>query len=65
MDDAIMVYEGVRIAARPMELRSGGWKADFTLTEERGSENGETPFYGKNTYLTRDGARRSPPLSGS
>jgi hypothetical protein len=57
MDDAIAVYEGVRIQLQPRELREGGWKADFTLIEERGPEIGETPFYGEITYRTRDDAR--------
>ena len=59
MDDVIAAYQGVSIVLQPREIKGGGWMADFTLIEERGSETDAPPYYGKNAYSTREDAKRA------
>lgn len=56
MDEAPPVYKGVKIQPRPIELQAGGWKADFTLIEDIGSETIVRPYYGQRTFPTREDA---------
>ncbi len=56
-DEVIASYKGIGIELRPVELQKGGWKADFNLTEEVGSESIVTQYHGEATYPTRDMAK--------
>jgi|CZKS01.1.fsa_nt_gi hypothetical protein len=57
MDNVIAVSEGATVLLQPRQLRAGGWMADFTLIEEHTFEM--VPYYGKNVYATREGAKRA------
>lgn len=59
MEDVIAVYKGVTIQLQPRELLDGGWMADFTLNEERGSETNATPYFGNNAYPSREEAKHA------
>jgi|CZKS01.1.fsa_nt_gi hypothetical protein len=53
------VYNGTGIWLAPKELLAGGWKADFTLIDDRGGEIRTTLYWGSEVYATRDEAKRA------
>lgn len=58
LGDAILAsYKGISIELRPVELQQGGWKADFTLFENIGSETRSTLYDGTVTYPSRETAK--------
>lgn len=54
-----ITYKGIRIYLQPRELAEGGWTANFTLSEERGSQTTDTTFHGELTYETKELAERA------
>ena len=50
------MYEGIGIQLQPQELRAGGWKADFTLIDDRGSATTTVKYDGREVYPTREDA---------
>jgi hypothetical protein len=53
------MYEGIGIQIQPQELRVGGWKADFTLIDDRGSATKTAKYDGSEVYPTREDAKRA------
>ena len=50
-------YEGYVIEACPKQLRDGGrWTLEVSLWRDSGSEVTVRPYYGSNTFETRDEA---------
>ena len=56
MDAEIRVssYKGIGIDLRPLEIKRGGWIADFTLIQVVGSKTVETPYTATVTFPTRE-----------
>jgi hypothetical protein len=51
--------KGIGIQLQPQELRSGGWKAHFTLIDDSGSATKTTNYDGQEDYSTREDAERA------
>jgi hypothetical protein len=47
-------YKGIGIELRPLEIKRGGWIADFTLIQLVGSETVETPYAATVSFPTRE-----------
>lgn len=56
MDAEIRVssYKGIGIDLRPLEIKRGGWIADFTLIQVVGSKTVETPYAATVAFPTRE-----------
>jgi hypothetical protein len=57
MNDVSASYKGIEIELRPIKLQQGGWMADFTLSEDIGSEKTVMPYDGKMSFPTRETAK--------
>jgi hypothetical protein len=53
------MYKSIGIQLQPQELRADGWKADFTLIDDRGSATKTTKYDGREVYPTREDAERA------
>jgi hypothetical protein len=56
---AVKMYKGIGILPQPQELRAGGWKADFTLIDDRGSVTKLRKYHGQEVYPAREDAERA------
>ncbi len=49
-------YKDIGIQLQPRDLHAGGWKADFTLNDDRGPTLKTAPYFGTEVYATREDA---------
>jgi len=57
--------KGIGILLQPQELQAGGWKADFSLIDDRGSATKMANYDGPEVYPTREDAEARGARLGS